>query len=92
MITKEEVKKLTTLARLDVSPESLDSLVEELGAIIKYVGKINSALAEEVVQEPLPKNILRQDIVVNQTGEYTSSLLACAPASEDGFVKVKKIM
>lgn len=92
MITKEEVKKLATLARLEVSPESLDGLAKELGTIIEYVGQIDSALTQETDRKLSPNNVFRQDTVVNQTGEYTSSLLACAPASENGFVKVKKIM
>ncbi len=92
MITKEEVKKLATLARLEVSPESLDGLAKELGTIIEYVGQIDSALTQEADRKLSPNNVFRQDTVVNQTGEYTSSLLSSAPASENGFVKVKKIM
>lgn len=92
-ITKADVQKLANLSRLEVTEEEAQKLAEELGSILEYVGQINSALTNEDITVSLPsQNILRADKVTNKSEEFTSSLLKSAPESEQGFVKVKKII
>jgi aspartyl-tRNA(Asn)/glutamyl-tRNA(Gln) amidotransferase subunit C len=86
------VKKLAELSRLDVTEEEVNQLVGELGSILDYVSQINGALTEEIELQYSTVNVLREDSVTTQTGIYTENLLALAPQSEKGFVKVKKIL
>lgn len=92
-ITKADVQKLANLSRLEVAEDEAQKLAEELGSILEYVGQINNALTNEDITVSLPsQNILRADKVTNKPEEFTSSLLKSAPSSEQGFVKVKKII
>lgn len=87
------VKKLSLLARLEVTDEEVNKLVNELGSILEYVGQINSALTDEEIEIFYPvKNARRADEVTTKRGEFTTDLLALAPQSQDGYVKVKKII
>ena len=93
MISKEEVKKLANLARLQFKEEDLEEMSSKLGAILDYVGQINTALTDgDIVVDHKTYNIAREDVLTNKSGEYTDALLKSAPESQDGFVKVKKII
>lgn len=93
MISKEEVRKLSNLARLEFSETELEEMGSKLSSILDYVSQINTALTDnEIEVNHIPQNIARLDAVRNETGEFTESLLKEAPQSEDGFVKVKKII
>lgn len=101
MITKEDVLRLAALARLDIPDEQLEKTRADIDAILAYVGSINEASAkldatagasEGVVDSHIVKNALRADEDAHESGRYTDALLAAAPASEKGYVKVKKIL
>lgn len=93
MVSKEEIKKLATLARMQIEEGEIERLAPELDAILSYVSQIDKAL--ETVETPTilrSENIFREDVVTTKEGEYTKDLLALSPQSEKGFVKVKKIL
>ena len=93
MISKEEVKKLATLARLEFEDAELTEMQEKLGAILDYVGQINNVLTDAQGKElPELRNIAREDAVLPIPESTPKSLLKEAPQSEEGFVKVKKII
>jgi len=92
-ITKDTVRHLAKLARLEVSEEEVTKLEGELGSILEYIGQIDKALTDEEIQIfHAVKNARREDKVTNSGGAYTADLIAVAPDSQDGFVKVKKII
>lgn len=92
MISKTDIKKLASLSRLALTEAEEDSFSNEIGAILVYVGNINSLVSDGTVPKYEHKNILRDDVVVHGTGEYTDKLIANAPEKEGNFVKVKKIL
>lgn len=93
MISKEEVKKLADLARLQFKEEDLEEMSSKLGAILDYVSQIDTALTDgDITIDHKTSNVTRADIVENNNGEYTDDLLSSAPESQNGFVKVKKII
>lgn len=93
MISKDDVKKLAVLSRLEISDGELESVSKEIGSILEYVGTIDSAIAgEEKIDAPEIYNNLREDINLNESGKETETLLASAPKREDNFVKVKQVM
>lgn len=93
MVSKEDIKKLATLSRMQIEDSELARLAPELDSILSYVSQINEALETTDATEILrSENVFRDDVVTTKTGEYTDALLSLAPASEKGFVKVKKIL
>ncbi len=93
MISKEEVKKLATLARLEFEDAELTDMQEKLGAILEYVGQINNVLTDvEGKEVPELRNVSREDALLGVLESTSESLLAEAPATENGYVKVKKIL
>ena len=93
MISKEEVKKLAILSRLEIGEGELESVSKKISSMLEYVGAIDSAIAgEEKIDSPEIYNNLREDDNSNETGLETETLLASAPKREGDFVKVKKVM
>ncbi|HEY4507448.1 MAG TPA: Asp-tRNA(Asn)/Glu-tRNA(Gln) amidotransferase subunit GatC [Candidatus Paceibacterota bacterium] len=90
-----EIKKLANLARIEVSPEEAVSLSKDVTAILGYVAKVKevAAAAPEGQDEGLgPVDVLRDDADPLPRGAETEKLLASAPQSKDGFVKVQKVL
>ena len=92
-ITREEVKHVAALARLEFSPEEEEHLTQQLNKILQYMDKLNRLDTTNV--EPLAHvvdvvNAFREDRVANQPSLDT--LLANAPAKEKNFFKVPKII
>jgi aspartyl/glutamyl-tRNA(Asn/Gln) amidotransferase C subunit len=86
------VDTLLTLARLSISQEEKALLGEDLQKILAYVEQIET-LPNELFQEVHSAvNLLREDEVTNQPGEYTEALLAEMPKSKDGYLEVKQIL
>ena len=92
-ISKEEVKKVAQLARLELNEDQINNHAEQLAKIMDYIkqlDKINTenisctARAIEVV------NVLRKDEKKNY--KNSAELLDLAPAREDKFFKVPKII
>lgn len=92
-ITREEVLHVASLARLKLSPEEEEMLTGQLDKILQYVEKLNQLDTSKV--EPLAHavdvvNAFREDRVVPSPSR--ESLLANAPARENNFFKVPKII
>ncbi len=92
-ITKEEVKQVATLARLKLSPEEEDLLTHQLDKIFQYMEKLDQL--DTTTVEPLTQvgeitNAFREDRVVNRPA--TDALLSNAPARQQNFIKVPKII
>lgn len=92
MISIEDVKRLTELARLELSEHEIQKMSGELDTILEYVAHIKEALTENESVNYTIKNISRKDEVIHGTSQFTTDLLEEAPAVQDGFVKVKKII
>lgn len=92
MITKDEVKHVAKLARLELTEEEIEKYSVQLGNILKYVEQMNEVDTTGI--EPMPHaipvtNVMREDVVkYEQTKE---ELMQNAPFEEDGFFRVPKI-
>jgi aspartyl-tRNA(Asn)/glutamyl-tRNA(Gln) amidotransferase subunit C len=92
-LTRDDVARLAALARITLTPEELDRLAGQLGTIVKSVGAVAGAVAEDTpaTSHPIPlENVFRAD-------EVTASLanadaLAAAPAREGGQFRVPQIL
>lgn len=100
MIERKDIEKLASLARITVPEAEMAKLQKDMGAILEYVGQINEAseLAvntgddEAYAYNSGVKNVMREDNEPHESGKYTDAILKAAPKTEDGYIKVKKIL
>lgn len=88
-----DVQHLANLARLDIPQEEQEALLQDLIAMISYVDQVSAVdiKGKEQVVADL-RNVVREDIVTNTPGANTEAILAEVPDTQDGYVKVKKIL
>lgn len=92
IITKEEVKHIAALARIELSEAELEKLGADLNKVLGYIEILKTVDTEGV--EPLAQvtgleNVLRADIA--KPDEAASEIIKNAPASTGRFIKVKKV-
>ena len=92
MITRQDIRNLANLARIEVSDTEAKNLTKEVDAILGYVGQIQSVSGDIENEIPKHRNVMREDVVTNSSREYTESLLSNAPSREGDFLRVKKIL
>ena len=93
MIQKDDVKNLGTLARIELTDAEIEGLQQEFSAILDYVSELERVeLKEEMPQVGTVYNVLREDQDPHQSGLYTDTILGQMPATEAGYMKVKKIL
>jgi aspartyl-tRNA(Asn)/glutamyl-tRNA(Gln) amidotransferase subunit C len=95
----EDVKKLADLARIDMSEEEMTTIAKDFDPILAYVGQVQEAIKSnknisegKELEDHTLYNVMREDIPTNNRGEYTKEILADAPDTQDGFLKVKQIL
>ncbi len=91
-ISDEEIKKLGNLARIEVSEDDIEAFKKDLGSILAYIDQIQSIDVGNVESEYFVKNVVREDPNPSVAGEFTEEILAEAPDTQDGFIKVNKIL
>lgn len=92
-ITKEDVRHVAQLARLDVTEEEVDLYTGQLEAILEHAASISAIDTEgiEPTSHPLKmSNVLREDVV--GTSLTQEQALLNAPAVEQGRFKVPQIL
>jgi len=89
----EEIKKLATLARIDMSEEEMTEIAHDFDSILAYVGQVQE-VAGKISAEPVHTltNVMRSDTVTNTPGEYTEKIITEMPDTENGYLKVKKVL
>ena len=92
MLKPEDIDHLATLARIHLSEEEKEEFPSQLEAILAYVSEINEVVTEDRPVSPgLVKNVTRSDDDLTVSGAYSESILANAPNTENGYVKVRQI-
>lgn len=93
-LSREDVLKLARLARLTISEEEIEQYRTELSEILKYVEQLQqvdvTGLAPTSQVTGLT-NVMRDDSVADY-GVSPEDLLRLAPATQDGQVKVKRMI
>lgn len=96
MISKEEVKRIANLARIEISSEEEDKFSKELSSILDFVNQLNQVDTSNV--EPLAQVTGLKDVVRKDEDPQTASkedrerLIGQAPSTKDNFVKVKAVL
>ena len=91
-MTKEEVKKVAALARLELTDKEIKTYAEQLSAILGYVGELQAVDTENIKltsQVTGLSNVMREDKV--DAYDRSEELVNMAPASKDNLVKVRAV-
>lgn len=92
-LTDKDVDHVARLARLALTPEERNAYREQMGRILEYMKNLEKFDTKNVspTSHVVPlANIWRED--VPRRWEDTESILANAPAREDVYFKVKKVI
>jgi aspartyl-tRNA(Asn)/glutamyl-tRNA(Gln) amidotransferase subunit C len=97
-VTREEVAKIASLARIKMGDDELDTMVPELNNILNWVeqlGEVDTSGVEPMTAV-IPNTLrLRDDVVDAEPktgGGRREDVLANAPAAEHGFFGVPKVI
>lgn len=92
-VTTQEVQKIARLARLAMSEEDAAALAPELNKILGFVEQLEEVDTSSVapMAAVIPNTLrLREDAVTD--GDVREKVLANAPARQDGFFGVPKVI
>ena len=92
MISREDIKKLAHLSRIELSEEEEESFVSEIESILGYVGQVTKLSPMNESKPREHRNVFRFDENPHESGVFTEALLKEAPSTENGYIKVKKIL
>jgi len=93
-LTREDVLKLARLARLELTDEEAESFRAELSEVLQYVAQLDDADVSGLAptsQVTGLTNVMREDEVVDY-GISPAALLRLAPKTQDGHIKVKRMI
>jgi len=99
-ISREEVAHLATLARIDLKPQELDRLADQLDVILQSVATVSEVVraVEDADGRPVPatshpmplRNVTRPD--EPRPGLSADEALGGAPAAEEQRFRVPRIL
>ena len=92
-ITKDEVKKVAHLARLELNEDEINKHAEQLEKILEYIKQLEKIDTDNVACTTRAIeviNVLRKD--EKRSSNCTEELLELGPSREDKYFKVPKII
>ena len=92
-ITADEVLHVAKLARLEIDPDSVDKMADQLATILTYVEKLGEVNTDDVPPTSHAialTNAFREDEVRDSLAREAA--LENAPAKEDGGFVVPKVI
>tara|TARA_Y100000994_G_scaffold189714_1_gene158619 strand:+ start:144 stop:434 length:291 start_codon:yes stop_codon:yes gene_type:complete len=92
-ITKEEVKKVAHLARLELNENEINNHAKQLEKILEYIKQLEKIDTDDVpctTRAIEVINVFRKD--KQKKSECSEELLELGPSREDKYYKVPKII
>tara|TARA_B100000073_G_scaffold250315_1_gene210556 strand:- start:137 stop:430 length:294 start_codon:yes stop_codon:yes gene_type:complete len=92
-ITKEEVKKVAYLARLEMNEDEINNHAKQLEKILEYIEQLEKIDTDDVPSTTRAievSNVFRKDAKKN--ADCIEELLELGPSREDKYFKVPKII
>lgn len=87
----KDVEKLAELARIELSGNEKESLLSDMKGILKYIEQIEELKIEDIKPTYKQYNVWREDETAAR--EFSKEIITQQfPDSQDGFLKVKKIL
>ena len=94
MITKEEIKKIASLAKIDISNDELDNYSNQISKILEYMStlkEVDTAKVDDSSNSIIEnKQFLREDKVEDSLSR--DEVVKLAPESDGVYFKVPKII
>jgi aspartyl-tRNA(Asn)/glutamyl-tRNA(Gln) amidotransferase subunit C len=93
-ISRDDVRRLADLSSIALSEDEVDSLQPDIANILGYVdqlGQLDTTGIEPTYQVSELENVWRSD-TIDDYGIDREALLALAPESKDGQIKVPKVL
>jgi len=93
-LSRDDVLKLASLAKLDLSDEEVELFRSQLSDILQYVKQLETvdvAGLKPTTQVTGLKNVMREDEVVDY-GVSPEELMRLAPKTQDGHIKVNRMI
>lgn len=92
-VDDKTVRRIAHLARIELAEDRIEPMREELNTILAFVEQLDEVHTDDV--EPMTSVVamtmrLREDAVTD--GGIASDVVANAPASDDGFFMVPKVV
>ncbi len=89
----EAVERVVSLARLNFSEDKLAEVIDNAKKVIQFVGELQTADVSEVAatSHPVPFDLMLRDDEAVQF-ESTEDIVSQYPESENGLVKVPKVI
>ena len=95
----KDVENLASLARIELGEDEKKEILSDLESILGYVKQIEEVKVEDLESEYKVHNVWREDSPrlsqagQDKTQEFSRELITGQfPDSQDGFLKVKKIL
>lgn len=94
MLSKSEVQKIASLARIEITDEEAEKYSKELSDILVFVEKLNEVDTKNI--EPIShitgaKNVTREDKIIEYSDETKNRIIDNFPENKDRFNKVKAV-
>ncbi len=92
MLSKEEVQKIASLARLKLTEKEIEEMGKDLSSILDYFKLIEKADVSDVLPDFYSgsKNVMRDDR--KEEVKEARKIIEQAPMKEGKFVKVREIL
>ena len=92
-ITRDEVRRIAELARLEIPEAKLDRLAGELSKVLDFAATLNRLDLEGLAPSQFaPADAPLREDVVNGRRLARETALAAAPEREDGFFRVPPVV
>jgi len=93
----KDVENLASLARIELGEDEKKDLLRDMDSILEYVKQIEEMKVEDIEPEFQVHNVWREDFLVDanspQASKFSKELITEQfPDTQDGFLKVKKIL
>lgn len=91
---RADIEHLASLSRLALTEEEITKYQKEISDILGYVEQIKQIAGDTTspLENASVRNVLRDDSDAQVSGTYTDAVLACAAETQDGFIRVQKIL
>jgi aspartyl-tRNA(Asn)/glutamyl-tRNA(Gln) amidotransferase subunit C len=92
-LTKEDVKKISELCRIELTENEIEKFQKELSVILGYVSELNQVNTdgvEEIAQVTGLENVFREDVA--KQSELRDKIIQNFPDKKDTFLKIKNIL
>jgi aspartyl-tRNA(Asn)/glutamyl-tRNA(Gln) amidotransferase subunit C len=95
MITKDQLKHLAELAKIEFTEEELESFLKDINQILSYVEEIQKLELDQfepMIGGILQKLYLRENEIIRAESETKELIVEQFPEKKDNFLKTPRII